>query len=110
MSKVTASTDFDRIDEESLKKFLALLAEQLVTVLNGNIDFQTNFNCKMLSVTFGAANSDAAVSHGLGRVPTGVLEYSKSAAMIIYNGSVPNNQSVLYLRSSAVGTASVIVF
>ena len=110
MSKVTASTDFDRVKPEDLPKFLSLFGEQVVQVLNNGLDFQSNFNCALISVTFSAANTDTAVSHGLGRVPTGYLIYSRSTAMDVYDGVTAWTSDTLYLRTSTTGTIGVIVF
>lgn len=110
MSKPTQSTDFDRIKPEDVPKYLAKYAEEISRILTNGVDFQTNFNGKLLSITFSAANSDTALTHNLGRVPTGYLVYSKSAALIVYDGSLGSSESVIYLRASAPGTAGVIVF
>lgn len=110
MSKVTASTDFDRLEEKELKKHLAIFAEQLLQALNGNLDFATNFNCKLLSITFSAAGTDTALPHGLGRVHTGYIVYSRSAGIVIYDGAQASTSTTLYLRATATGTASLIVF
>ncbi len=110
MSKITASTDFARLKPEEMQKFVAILAEQLVTALNGQLDFSTNFNCKLHSISFSAADTDTALAHGLGREPTGYLVYGLSASMVVYSGSAPSTTNLLYLRSSAIGSASMIVF
>lgn len=110
MSKVTASADFDRVKDEDLKRFLALFGEQVLQVLTNGLDFQTNFNCALISVTFTAANADTAVSHPLGRVPSGFLVYSLDGGIVVYNGATANTSTTLYVRSSGTGTAGLIVF
>jgi hypothetical protein len=110
MSKVTASTDFDRAPKEQLTRFLTLLASDVVQQINGGLDFQSNFNCKLLTVTFSAANAAVAVVHGLGRVPTGFIVYQRSANLVVYDGVSPNTSSTLNLRASAAGTVSGICF
>jgi hypothetical protein len=114
MSKVTASTNFDQVADEGvelpqLKKFLAIFADQVVEVLTNKLDFETNFNCKLLSVTFSAANVNVAVNHGLGRVPTGYIVYQRSANLVVFDGSA-NTSTFLNLQASTAGTVSVIVF
>lgn len=110
MSKVTESVDFDRVADDQLKKFLSKFGDQLLTVINGGLDFQSNFSCKLLSVTFSAANTNTSVSHGLGRVPTGYIPYQKSASLNVYDGTSANSASTLNLRASATGTVGLIVF
>jgi hypothetical protein len=110
MSKITASSDFDRIEAEEIPRILTLFADQVVQIVNGGLEFSANFNAKTVSITFASANTDTSVGHGLGRTPAGYLVTSRSANMVIYDGSVANNTSTLILRSSAPGTASVLVF
>lgn len=116
MSSLTASTDFTQVDDKKnpdvpeLKKFLSIFGDNVVETINGNLDFSTNFNGKLMSVTFSSANSDVAVSHGLGRVPSGYLVYSRSASMVVYNGSSPSTSSVIYLKASATGTVGLFIF
>lgn len=110
MSKLTASVDFDRVKPEELAKFLAKFGDQLLQLINGNLDFATNFNCKILSVTFSAANANVATPHGLGRVPAGYFVISKSASMIVYDGTSANTLQTLNLRASAAGAVNLIVF
>lgn len=110
MSKLTASYEFDRVKPEEMPRILELFGEQVTTTVNGQLDFFTNFNCKALTITFGAANVDVSAIHGLGRVPVGYLVYSRNASMVVYDGSVEWSASLLSLRASAAGTAKLIVF
>lgn len=110
MSKLTASTDFDRLEKEELAKFLAKFGDQVVQLLNGNLDFTTNFNCKLLSVTFSVANANTAVPHGLNRVPVGYFITSRSASVIVYDGTSANTSTTLNVRASAMGSVNLIVF
>lgn len=110
MSNITESVDFDRIKPEDLQKYLAIFGAAVVQTINGNLDFSTNFNCKLHSVTFGAADTNVAVTHGLGRVPAGYITYKATAALVVYDGSTASTTSEFYLRASAIGVASVIVF
>lgn len=109
MSKITASTDFDRIPRDQVPRYLSMFAEQVTQALNGNLD-ATNFNAKLVSVPFGAANTDTAVIHGLSRVPTAYVINGTTAAMSIYDGLTPSTSSVIYLRSSAPGTARILIY
>lgn len=110
MSKVTASTDIQQVKPDEVARFTDLAFQDIVSTLNGNLDFQTNFNCKILSVTFSAANTQVAISHGLGRIPAGYLQISSSVAASVYNGDSSSSSSVLYLKSSAPATVGLIVF
>ncbi len=110
MSKVTGNPGVDKVQESEFKKFVSLLFEEIVRTLNNGLDFSSNFNGSTVSITFAAANTDTSIAHGLNRVPTGYLVIGQSAAMSVYNGSAANTSTLLYLRSSATGTATVQVF
>lgn len=110
MSKITASFSFDQVKPEEMPRYLTLFGDQVVRTVNGGLDFQTNFNGTVVSLTFSATNTDTSVAHGLGRVPTGYLIIGRTANMGIYNGAASNTATNLILRSSSVGTASVLVF
>lgn len=110
MSKISASPDISQVKPEELARFVDIFCHDVVQKVNGDLDFQNNINCKLVSIPFAAANTEASVSHGLGRVPTGYLVYGATAAMSVYNGVSTNTAALLYLRASAVGTANLIVF
>jgi hypothetical protein len=110
MSKLTASVDFDRVKAEEMPRFINLFAEQVESLINNGLTFSDNFDAKIVSVSITTADTDFAVAHGLGREPLGYFVIGQTANMGVYNGSRANSASVLYLRASAVGTASVLVF
>jgi hypothetical protein len=110
MSKVTAGVDFDKVPEDELTRYLSIFGAAVLQAINGGLDFSTNFNGKIVSVTFSSANNDTAVSHGLGRAPVGYIPVRLGAAMTLYDGTMANTTSLLYLKSSATGSASVFIF
>ena len=110
MSKIQASTGIAQVKPEEVQRFVDLFCQDVTRVVNGNLDFATNFNAKALSVNFSAANTDVAVAHGLGRVVVGYVQTGASAAMSLYDGSKASTSSTLYLRSSATGTARILVY
>lgn len=110
MSKITASSDFTKVPDPDVKRFITLFAEQVLDIVNGKLDFGTNFNCKVVSVTFSSSATDTSVAHSLGHVPVGYFEIRKNASMIVYDGSVAWTASSISLRASATGTVSLVVF
>lgn len=59
----------------------------------------------------GAATTDFAVQHGLGRLPNGYVITSLSKAAIVYNGSTPSTTENLYLQATDANVAlDVLVF
>ncbi len=110
MSSITASTDMDKVTDDDLSKYAELFFSDVVRVVNGGLDFQTNFNCKLVSITFGAFDTDTSIAHGLGRVPAGYIVTSSTAATGVYNGSIASTSSNLTLRSSNLATVGLIIF
>lgn len=107
--KVRASPDVSNLpDLDQVKRFATIVLREITDVLNGQITFVDNIRQEIHSVTFDAADTDVSVSHGLGRVPTGVVVLGLTAAMIVYDGSTGNTVDAVYLRSSATGTARVM--
>lgn len=109
MSSITASPNIQQVKPEQVQEYVDKFCNNVVEVVNGGLDFG-NFNGKSMSVTFSSANVDTAVPHNLGRVVGSYLVLSCSAAMQIYNGTAQSTGAILYLRSSAAGTAQIIVF
>ena len=111
MSRITRDTGIDIVKEDGEKwRFLAQWLENLVQLLNNGLKFSDNFDAKIVSAVFTAANTDTAVTHGLGRVPSGYIITSSSASMSVYTGSIAWTSSTIYLRASAAGTAGVLVY
>lgn len=110
MSLIQASSSIAQVKPEEVARFVDIFFQDILRVVNGDIDFFNNVNCKIMSITFLAADTDSSVAHGLGRIPTGYIQVSSNAAMSLYDGSVPRDATTLYLRSNAVGTAGILVF
>ena len=111
MSKVSQYGDISNVKTlEDLITFAARAIDDLVTTINGKLDFQNNINCQLANVSFTAVNGEVAISHNLKRVPTGFLVYSVSTATVPQTGVTPWTSSAVYLRCQTTGNASVIIF
>jgi hypothetical protein len=95
---------------EELRRFGSQLTKALVDIVNGKITFVDNFDALTASVVFTAPNTTVLVPHGLDRVPSGYMIQSLSAAMIIYDGNQANTTHALYVQSSAIGTANLLIY
>ncbi len=110
MSRITASSDMDNVKTEELSKYIDLFCQDVTQTINGKLDFATNFNCKLVTVLFLAANTDTAVPHGLGRVASNYFPVSKSVSCDIYSGSGGSSSS-MNLKSTVVpATVTLVVF
>lgn len=108
--RIQASTDINRVDAEDVPRYVAIVLGQIVSALNNGLSFVDNFQGEIASMTFTAANADTSIENPIGRVPSGYLVLSRSASMIVYDGSVASTASTLTLRASATGTVSLLVF
>lgn len=111
MGRVQSSTRVAGLNNiNDLSKFVEICLDDIVNQLNGNVEFLKNMKLKTLSVAFTSANSDTTAIHGLGFVPNGYITYGLTASMTVYDGSAAWTSSTITLRSSAVGTARLMVF
>ncbi len=111
MSKVTASSDIDNVKPEEVARFVDIALQDIIATVNGKLDFAANFNAKEVTVIFTAANTDTAAVHGLGRVATRYILTSSNVALnVIYTGAAAGTSSTMYLKSSVVGTATILIY
>lgn len=111
MSKVTQDTSVDRFtDPNESFRFCSQLFDQIVRLINGGLGLVDNFDGKMHTLTFSSANTDTALVHGLGRVPSGYLVVRRSANMTVYDGANAWTPANAYLRASSAGSITVFVF
>ncbi len=110
MSRITVTTDMTQCKPEELAKFLDHFCQNVEQVINGRLDFSTNLNCKLISITFSTANLSVPLDHGLGRVPAGYIVTSASAATSVYDSPVANTTSTINLMASAPATVGLLVF
>lgn len=97
------------IDAKDVQKFVGLMMENIVQVLNGNLEFISNIKSSIISATFNATNTETQFSHTLGKVPIGYIVLSSTAAMSVYSGTTPFTNGLIFLKSSATGTASLLL-
>jgi len=109
VAQIKSSSNITEIptNEEKIR-YIQLFLQDTQQVVNGRLDLATNTNSPVVSQAFSAANTDTTVNHNLGRAPRGYLVVGRTAAMIIYDGTVASNATTITLKSSAVGTARFI--
>lgn len=94
---------------DDVKRFLSQTVSQIATILNSKITFVDNFDSRSVDVTFSSPAIDVAVDHNLGRLAISYIPQMLSTPMIIYTGQTAPNGNTIYLRSSAAGTATIMV-
>ena len=111
MPSIKSSGNLDNLESlDQLKQYVSIYLSENSDVCNGNLEFGLNIKSSLISCTFSAVNSDQKFSHALGKTPNGYFIVGKSANMNVYDGAPANDSVSIYLRSTAVGTAKVMVF
>lgn len=110
MSSPKSSTDFQGLPPTEVPRYVEIWAAEVSRILTKGLGFQDNFDAIEAEVTFSAANTDTIVSHGLKRTPTRYLVTSLSAPLIVYSGTGQSTDSLIYLRASATGTATILIY
>ena len=96
--------------EDQKERQLTNILKDFYDILNNGFIFQDNLRGTVLTVRFTAANTQQSVRHGLAFIPRNYIPINKTAAMDIYNGTTPFDRNNIYLRSSAIGTVTLLVF
>lgn len=106
---VTAGTDIASQDDlEGVARFSAIALDQLKTAVNGQIDTQ-NLRCFITTVSFVAANTAYNIQHKLGVIPKGYWKIAGPDIRIFDVPSLPATINNIYIQSTAVGTATIMV-
>jgi len=110
MGLIRKSEDLGNVSDENKFRFIEIFLKDVKNVVNGGLDFASNLVFPFVSVNFTAANANLAVAHSLNRLPRGYFVISRSAAGIVYDGTLESSSTTIYLRSSAVMTAKIVFF
>lgn len=110
MSKLTRYADFGRMKE--FDKFAGACSSafaDLVDIVNGNIDFQTNVNCVFVEFEI-QADVELTVSHSLGRVPVGRIVTYQTCQEVIYDSDTTATIDTINLWCGSSGSVRMILF
>jgi len=97
-------------DEKERGQAITLFLKDIYNILNRGVLFKDNVKGALLEVTFGAADTEVEVRHGLDFVPNNYLLVGSTAALSLYDGVTENDKTFCYIRSNATGTARVFFF
>lgn len=110
MSKCTASTDIDKVSDKDVSRYTEIALEELQRIVNGDLEFGANIKANIVNVNFTSANTQQAIGHGLGKVPSGYLMISSNAATQVYNGESGSSSSTIYLKSTQPAVVGLMFF
>lgn len=97
---------------EEVVRELQVFSENVSEILNSGIRFADNHNGQILTCEFTDPDTDTTFTHSLNFVPTGYLVFTRSVAMIVYNGSMTDffTKTSVTLRSDSAGIATILLF
>lgn len=111
MPKIKVPHDLTNLnDDKEFRRYSSIVIGEIVELLNGGMLPQDNFNTQLISCTFMALNTETSFNHGLNRVPSGYMVFGSTKAMNLFDGTTDNNNTKIYLQSSATGVCRVLVF
>lgn len=111
MSKLKAAPDVSNVrDLEDLKRFSKQILSDIFDTVNGGLEFKSNIWSDIQDVVFVSANAETQVPHSLQKVPTGYVLVGSNVAATLYNGASTWTKTHIYLKSSAVVSARVLIF
>jgi hypothetical protein len=98
---------------QDLRNLTAQALTAIIKQLNGRLTLQDNFDAQgPLTVVFTTTNMAMSIVHNLNRVPLGFIVVNQTANMGIYASQASNTtwtDTVIYLSSSAIGTAKIFI-
>ena len=110
MSKITASPNIAQVDDSQVKRFTDQFCQNVVQVVNGKLDFASNFNAQTIQVNFTTINQTFGFPHSLGRIPVGYIRVGGSGGNGITDGNLPSTVDIIYLKATVVGVAKLLIF
>lgn len=109
--KITASSSLSNLESvEELRRFVGAFSDNVASALNSRLTFSDNFLASIITFVFTGANTTLGMPHKIGVIPSGYILVGTTVAMSLYDGEQANSTDTLFLRSTAAGTAKVLVF
>lgn len=111
MGKVSQESRLGTIKDplEFIRQASTVLSEIVLNV-NGNVTFQDNISCQIVTADFTQADTDLAVKHGLNKTSVNYYPVNKNVACDIYTGSAAATADVIYLKSTVVSKVTLVLF
>jgi hypothetical protein len=112
MGKVRSDFNLSNLnkDPQQLARFVSILRDDLVNVINGELEFDQNLKTSQVTANFTAANTQIAITHTLGRIPLGYILTKTNVATSIYDGGTANTDTFLYVKASVIANTKLLVF
>lgn len=114
MAQVLTNNDTSNCSTwQSLRNVVTMALRSIQDQINGNLQFGLNIAAAgPYSVKFVTPNAPVTVPHNLGKIPTGFIVVSRSAAIIAYQSPGTTyewQQKTIFISANGVGTVLIYV-
>jgi hypothetical protein len=111
MSKVTIHSGLEDIKEmENYKTASAQLLSDIVSKINGQLEFDKNLLSQTVEVAFTEADVEQVVNHSLNKLIYNYLPINKLVSCDIYDGGTGPTKNAIYLKSTVATTVTLVLF
>lgn len=109
--KIKTTPDLSNLQSlEELTRFTAITFNDVVSAINGRLDFVSNCITKTIGCTFTVGATTVAFEHGLGQVPNGYIVVGRDSPLEVYDGVKNADATSIYLQGSTTGFAKILVY
>jgi len=109
MSQITTQTDPSNLTNLSdVTRFLSIFQKSAIEAVNGNIEFQNNVKCDIVTATL-KNGTQVQIAHNLGRAPKGYILVGSNVSVNVYNTKL-SDSSFIYPIGNAVANVTLLVF
>lgn len=108
MPKINIGFDLSNInDQEKFANYCGQIVDNLLSVINGKLEFDSNLATQTLKVTFVAANSDVVITHKLNKTGVNFDLINKPVSCDVYHGSNQDTNSSIVLKCTQATTVTL---
>jgi len=109
--KFTLPVNFSNLEaNKDFVRWAAQVFESIYSLFNRNISFVDNCKTSLVSVTFAASNTQQAVPHTLGKIPTGYMTVGSASSGVVYAGASQSTTQYIYLQCTTAETKNLLIF
>lgn len=111
MSKIQTQAQIDDIkDPEERHTQSAIIIGEIVSKVNGQLEFDKNLLTQTIEVVFTASNTEQKINHSLNKLVYNYFIVSKLAACDVYDGGTDPTSNAIYLKSTVATAVTLILF
>ena len=110
MSRVKTYAQLDDVADDDFKSLSAQAISEIVSTVNGQLEFDKNLLSQTVEVVFSAINTEKQVDHNLGKLVYKYFVVKKLAACDVYSGTTAPTNNSIYLKSTVATTVTLVLF